>query len=86
MTSNNKRDFIKYILATTLMKLVEDYKSADKGRKKELIVYCSALLKRFQTVKSRPQDTDKLTKFIKLTTGVVKLKPSSDNSENAEQP
>jgi hypothetical protein len=83
---NDKRDFIKYILATTLMKLVEDYKSADRLRKKELIVYCSALLKRFQTVKSKPLYTDKLTKFIKLTTGFVKSKPSSDNSENAEQP
>ena len=87
MTENDKREFIKYILATPLIKLVEDYKSADKGRKQELIIYCSALLKRFQTIKAKQHHIDKLVKFIKLTTGLVKIKPaSSDNSESAEQP
>ena len=87
MTENDKREFIKYILATPLIKLVEDYKSADKGRKQELIIYCSALLKRFQAIKAKQHHIDKLAKFIKLTTGLVKIKPvSSDNSDSAEQP
>ena len=87
MTENDKREFIKYILATPLIKLVEDYKSADKQRKQELIIYCSALLKRFQAIKAKQHHIDKLAKFIKLTTGLVKIKPvSSDNSDSAEQP
>jgi Zn-dependent M16 (insulinase) family peptidase len=87
MTENDKREFIKYILATPLIKLVEDYKSADKGRKQELIIYCSALLKRFQAIKAKQHHIDKLAKFIKLTTGLVKIKPvNSDNSDSAEQP
>ena len=86
MTEYDKREFIKYILATPLIKLVEDYKSADKERKQELIIYCSALLKRFQTIKAKQYHIDKLAKFIKLTTGLVKIKPNSDSSESAEQP
>jgi Zn-dependent M16 (insulinase) family peptidase len=87
MTENDKREFIKYILATPLIKLVEDYKSADKQRKQELVIYCSALLKRFQAIKAKQYHIDKLAKFIKLTTGLVKIKPaSSDNSDSAEQP
>lgn len=85
MTENDKREFIKYILAASLIKLVEDYKSADKGRKQELIIYCSALLKRFQTIKAKQYHIDKLAKFIKLTTGLVKIKPNSDSSENISE-
>lgn len=86
MTENDKREFVKYILATPFIKLVEDYKSADKGRKQDLIIYCSALLKRFQSINAKQHHVDKLAKFIKVTTGLVKIKPSSDSSDNAEQP
>lgn len=86
MTDNDKREFIKYILATPLDKLIADYKSSDREKKQELIIFCSALLKRFKNIKVRACHVDKLNTFIKLTTGLVKIKPSSDNSENAEQP
>lgn len=85
MTENDKREFVKYILATPFIKLVEDYKSADKRGKQDLIIYCSALLKKFRSTNTKQHHVDKLAKFIKVTTGLVKIKPSSDNSDNAEQ-
>lgn len=87
MTDNEKRELVKYILATPFIKLVEDYKSASKERKQDLIIYCSALLKRIKKLNATPSQIDKIDKFIKFTTGMIRIKPaSSDSSENAGQP
>jgi hypothetical protein len=87
MNETEKREFVKYIFATSFIKLVEDYKSADKNRKQDILVYCSALLKRLYRIKGSQPQIDKLSKFLKYVTGMVRIKPpNSDSSDSAEQP
>jgi hypothetical protein len=87
MNESEKREFVKYIIATPFLKLVEDYKSSSKERKQSILIYCTALLKRLYKIKGSQYQIDKLTKFLKYTTGMVRVKPSSsDNSDSAEQP
>ena len=86
MNEKEKREFVKYIFASPFIKLVEDYKSANTQGKQDILIYCSALLKRLYRIKGSQYQIDKLSKFLKYTTGMVKIKPSSDSSDNAERP
>ena len=87
MNESEKRDLIKFILSSSFIKLVEEYRASTEKRQRDMLIYSIALLKRFQRLKAKPIHIEKLNKFLKYTTGVSRVKPvSSDSSENAEQP